>query len=198
MERRYDSDLSDAEWALIAHHFERQDAGRIKPIHPKRSIVNAIPYLDKAGAQWRLLPKGYPPWKTVYDPYRRWNERGVWEAALDELAQIHRKKARIPPRATALLTRKVSRPSPLALPTPSPVVMCSRPPWKSTVALKHFPSTKVTGGARFNLWKRCSAQNCTSQRRLKIRLRYCRSAGSSSAHLAGSVTFDACPKPTKS
>jgi putative transposase len=115
MERLYDSDLSDAEWALIAHHFEPQDPRGIKPIHPKRSIVNAIFYLDKTGAQWRLLPKDYPPWKTVYDHYRRWNERGVWEAALDELAQIHRKKtAKMPPQATALLTRKVSRPSPLA------------------------------------------------------------------------------------
>jgi transposase len=92
VERLCDSDLSDGEWALIAHHFERQDPRGIKPIHPKRSIVHAILYLDKAGAQWRLLPKDYLPWKTVYDPYRRWNERGVWEAALDEPAQIHRKK----------------------------------------------------------------------------------------------------------
>lgn len=115
MERLYDSDLSDAEWAFIAHHFEPRDRRGIKPIHPKRTIVNAILYLNKTGAQWRLLPKAYPPWKTVYDHYRRWNERGVWETALDELARIYRKKtAKMPLRATVLSTRKASRPSPVA------------------------------------------------------------------------------------
>jgi transposase len=88
----YDSDLSDAEWALIARHFEPQDRRGTKPTHAKRDIVNAILYINKSGAQWRMLPKEYPPWKTVYDNYWRWNQRGVWEAALDELTQLHRKK----------------------------------------------------------------------------------------------------------
>lgn len=39
-----------------------------------------------------MLPKEYPNWKTVYDHYRRWNQRGIWEAALDELNERHRKK----------------------------------------------------------------------------------------------------------
>ena len=112
MERIDASDLSDAEWALIAHHFEPQDPRGIKPIHPKRCIVKAILYLNKTGAQWRMLPKDYPPWKTVDDHYRRWNARGVWETALDDLARVDRKKtAKMPLRATVLSIRKVSRPS---------------------------------------------------------------------------------------
>jgi hypothetical protein len=39
-----------------------------------------------------MLPKDYPPRKTVYDHYWRWNQRGVWEAALDEINEIHRKE----------------------------------------------------------------------------------------------------------
>ena len=88
----YESDLTDTEWALIAHHFDRQDRRGTKSIHDKRDIVNAILYLNKSGIQWRMLPKEYPNWKTVYDHYRRWNQRGVWEAALGELNQIARKK----------------------------------------------------------------------------------------------------------
>ena len=91
MERIDDSDLSDAQWALIAHPVEPQDPRGSKPIHPKRAIVNAILYLDEAGAQWRMVPKDYPPWKTLYDPYRHWNEHGSWETALDALARIHKK-----------------------------------------------------------------------------------------------------------
>jgi putative transposase len=88
----YDSDLSDEEWRLIAHHFQPKDNRGAAPTHPKRTIVNAILYINKTGAQWRMLPKEFPPWQTVYDHYSNWNRRGVWEAALDELNTLHRKK----------------------------------------------------------------------------------------------------------
>lgn len=88
----YDSDLSDEEWALIAHHFQSTDKRGAASTHPKRTIVNAILYLNKTGIQWRMLPKEFPPWQTVYDHYRKWNQRRIWEAALDELNALHRKK----------------------------------------------------------------------------------------------------------
>ena len=33
----------------------------------------------RAGCQWHLLPHDFPPYKTVYDYYRHWRRRGVWE-----------------------------------------------------------------------------------------------------------------------
>ena len=88
----YGSDLSDEESRLIEHHFQPQDRRGAVPIHAKRDIVNAILYLNKTGAQWRMLPKEFPPWQTVYDHYSNWNRRKVWEAALDELNALHRKE----------------------------------------------------------------------------------------------------------
>ena len=81
----YDTDLSAEQWALIEHHFQPQDNRGAAPKHPKRDVVNAILYLNKTGAQWRMLPKSFPPWQIVYDHYSNWNRRVVWEAALDEL-----------------------------------------------------------------------------------------------------------------
>ncbi len=92
----YDSDLSEEEWQLIKHHFEPEDNRGVKPKHAKRDIINAIVYINKKGAQWRSLPKDFPPWTTVYDHYSRWNRRGVWEAVLDELSALHRKKDKNP------------------------------------------------------------------------------------------------------
>jgi putative transposase len=60
----YDSDLSDEEWGLIEHHFQRQDNRGARSVHAKRDVVNAILYLNKTGAQWRMLPKSFPPWQT--------------------------------------------------------------------------------------------------------------------------------------
>jgi putative transposase len=39
-----------------------------------------------------MLPHDFPPWETVYDHFRRWNESNIWTTALDKLNQVHRKK----------------------------------------------------------------------------------------------------------
>jgi putative transposase len=84
--------VTEAEWGLIEAYFQPTDKRGATPRHDKRDIVNAIFYLNKAGCHWRLLPKDFPPWQTVYDHWRRWNQRGVWEGALDALNEAHRKK----------------------------------------------------------------------------------------------------------
>ncbi len=59
----------------------------------KKSIVDAILYVLEGGIKWRMMPKDFPPWKTVYDHFSKWNKRGVWEACLDRLNRYARKKA---------------------------------------------------------------------------------------------------------
>jgi putative transposase len=89
----YPSDLTDAEWKRIAHHFRPKDRRGSGCKHEKKHMVDAILYVVKGGIQWRMLPKDFPPWKTVYDHFSKWNKRGVWEAALDTLNRLHRKKS---------------------------------------------------------------------------------------------------------
>lgn len=77
--------MTDPEWALIAGFFACPDPRGNPGKYAKRDVVNAILYVVKGGIPWRMLPLDFPPWDTVYDPYRRWNQRGVWEHALDAL-----------------------------------------------------------------------------------------------------------------
>jgi transposase len=44
-----------------------------------RAILDAVFYVLKSGCPWRLLPRDFPPWKTVYDWFRRWRIDGTWE-----------------------------------------------------------------------------------------------------------------------
>ena len=88
----YPSDLTEAEWALIEHHFQPKDRRGSASKHPRKHIVDAILYVLEGGIKWRMLPKDFPPWQTVYDHFSQWNKRGVWEAALDELNTRYRKK----------------------------------------------------------------------------------------------------------
>jgi putative transposase len=108
----YPSDLKDKEWRLIERHFRPKDRRGNASQHPRKQIVDAILYLVKSGVQWRMLPKDFPPWKTVYDHFSRWNKSGVWETALDELNARHRKKSiGTPARVMESSMRRASRPS---------------------------------------------------------------------------------------
>ena len=48
-------------------------------VHSPRAILDAVFYVLKTGCQWRMLPKDFPPWKTVFHYFRRWRLDGVWE-----------------------------------------------------------------------------------------------------------------------
>ena len=40
--------------------------------------MNAVLYVLRGGVPWRLLPHEYPPWRSVYDQFRRWRRSGIW------------------------------------------------------------------------------------------------------------------------
>jgi transposase len=82
--RGYPSDLTDAQWQVIAVHLPAEKAGRRgRPrIWPRRRIIEAILYLNRTGCAWRYLPTDYPPWQTVYWYFTAWRDDGT-------LARLH-------------------------------------------------------------------------------------------------------------
>ena len=85
--KTYPSDLTDNQWQVIKDLFEQER----KRKHSLRSIVNAILYITKSGCQWRMLPKDFAPWQTVYYYFRQWKLNGLLEELHDYLV----KKVRI-------------------------------------------------------------------------------------------------------
>lgn len=82
---RYPSDVTDAQWSLIEPLLPPPaTCGRAEK-HPRREIVNAILYLDRAGCAWRMLPKCFPPWETVYWHWARWKRDGTTDRVHDAL-----------------------------------------------------------------------------------------------------------------
>ncbi len=75
----YSTDLSDAEWAVLAPHLPSPHALGRPRRHPLRTILNAIFYVVRSGCAWRLLPRELPPWQTVYHYFRQWRLDGTWE-----------------------------------------------------------------------------------------------------------------------
>ncbi len=78
---RYPSDLTDAEWALIAPLIPPAKHGGHPREVDEREIINGILYLLSTGCQWRALPKDVPPRSTVYDYLTRWE----WDGTIDRI-----------------------------------------------------------------------------------------------------------------
>ena len=89
----YATDLTEAQWALVDSIIpEGKPGGRPRSIDV-RAVVNAIFYLLRTGCQWRLLPREFPPWPTVYYYFRRWEQESVWLTLLRSLYPLARLKA---------------------------------------------------------------------------------------------------------
>ncbi len=92
-ERRYPTDMTDRQWSIVESLLPDAPpgpAGR-PPVHSKREIINAILYLDRAGCSWRMLPRDFPPYKTVYGYFSRWRDDGT----LDKLHDALREQVRV-------------------------------------------------------------------------------------------------------
>jgi putative transposase len=87
----YMTDLTDDEWPWIAPLLPRVDKPGRPRKHPLREILTAIFYVVRTGCQWRLLPHGFPTWKTTYHYFRVWPKNGTWE----RMHQALREKLRV-------------------------------------------------------------------------------------------------------
>jgi putative transposase len=58
-----------------------------------RQVINGILYIAVGGIQWRMLPKEYPNWKSVYHYFRLWRQTGVWQRIHDTLRTAVRRQA---------------------------------------------------------------------------------------------------------
>jgi putative transposase len=94
--RGYPSDLTDAQWQVIAPYLPRYVPGRRgrPPVWPARRIVEAILYLDRTGCAWRYLPSDFPPWRTVYGYFAAWRDDGTLARLHDQLRAQARTAAR--------------------------------------------------------------------------------------------------------
>lgn len=89
---RYASDLTDAEWAVLEPLFPAaRAAGR--PPTPLRRVLEAIFYVLRGGIPWRMLPKEFPPYQTVFGWFAAWRDDGTWEALNHHLVMIDRERA---------------------------------------------------------------------------------------------------------
>ena len=78
---RYPSDMTDAEWAVVAPMIPPAKTGGRRRTVDVREVLNAIFYVLWTGCQWKALPKDLPPRSTVYDYFDLWE----WDGTLERI-----------------------------------------------------------------------------------------------------------------
>ncbi len=77
--KSYPSNLTSAQWVLIAPYLPgAKNGGRPRKVD-LRAVLDAIFYVLCAGCAWRMLPGDFPNWQTVYGYFRRWRQAGIGE-----------------------------------------------------------------------------------------------------------------------
>lgn len=99
----YPSDVSDDEWALVAPYLTLSRLDSPQRLYDLRTVFNAIRWLVRTGASWRMMPNDLPPWPTIYQQWQRWVRAGCFEALVHDLRVILRVRAGHAEQPTAMI-----------------------------------------------------------------------------------------------
>jgi transposase len=86
----YPTDVTDAEWSFVVTYLVLMREDAAQRTYDLREVFNALRWMVRAGASWRMIPHDLPPWKVVYDQAQRWIKAGAFEAMVHDLRTVLR------------------------------------------------------------------------------------------------------------
>lgn len=109
----YPSDVSDEEWAFIVPYLTLNRLDGANRSYALRDVFNAVRWLVRSGAPWRLLPNDLPPWPVVFQQTQRWRRAGCFEGLVHDLRVILRvQDGRDPDPTAAILDSRTMQSTP--------------------------------------------------------------------------------------
>lgn len=81
--------LSKEVWSHL-YDFLR-DCDRIHTNNESRvkRFVEAVLWMSRSGSQWRLLPREYGDWNTVYKRFNDWTAKDIWTQMFAHFSQAN-------------------------------------------------------------------------------------------------------------
>lgn len=78
--------LGNKQWKKIVMFLDESAKVYVGQERQCRRFIEGVLWMTRSGAQWRLLPKRYGNWNSVYKRFDRWSERGVWREMFEHFA----------------------------------------------------------------------------------------------------------------
>jgi transposase len=109
----YPTDVTDEEWAFVAPYLALLPEAAGQRRYELREVFNALRWMVRAGAPWRLLPHELPPWPVVYQQTQRWIAAGCFEAIGHDLrALVRLVQGRAPDPSAVILNSRTLQSTP--------------------------------------------------------------------------------------
>jgi transposase len=86
----YPSDVSDEEWSFVAPYLTLCKEDSSQRDYVLRDVFNALRWLVRTGASWRMMPHDFPPWAAVYQQSQRWLRADCFKAITHDLTRLMR------------------------------------------------------------------------------------------------------------
>ena len=74
--------LTDYQWNNIYAYLSEYKSIYVRNEEGSRRFVEAVFWIVRSGAQWRLLPKEYGDWNKIYKRFADWSDKGIWHKML--------------------------------------------------------------------------------------------------------------------
>lgn len=84
--RNYPTSLTNSQWQCIKKILNDKRKRKVN----LRKVWDAVLYQLKTGCQWRMLPREFGSWSTVYYYFRKWLINGVWQRVQARLHELVR------------------------------------------------------------------------------------------------------------
>ncbi len=83
----YPTDVTDEQWDLLKEYWPapKPPKTRGRPPVDQRRMCNALLYFVRGGCAWRMMPRNFGHWETIYGYFRRFKRGGHWKRIHDIL-----------------------------------------------------------------------------------------------------------------
>ena len=80
-------ELTDAQWARIEKLVPGKEGDKGRHGADNRLFVDAVLWIARTGSPWRDLPDEFGNWNSVFQRFRRWAKKDVWESLFKALIE---------------------------------------------------------------------------------------------------------------
>ena len=78
--------LTDEQWQKILPVLKSFPEIRLGAGRDCCRFLDAVLWITRSGSQWRLLPKSYGKWNSVFKRFNRWSELGIFDKLFEHFS----------------------------------------------------------------------------------------------------------------